>query len=296
MGFGFEPGAHMSDSQNVQKWWRDNPMTYGAEHGRATYNDGAYEMGTLPFFERLDQEFYSWNKPLHDQKPFDRLFPYERFDQGSNVLEIGCGLGTMAMNWARKGVDMTAVDLNPTSIDQTRKRFELMGLKGRIELMDGRHLDLPDNQFDYVYSWGVLHHSPDLAQSLKEMMRVLKPGGEFGLMLYHRRSLLHWYKTLYTEGFLHYENRFLGPLELTSRYGDGARAEGNPHTWPVTKDELRGMLGSFSHDLDFRLLGTDLDTAFHALLPGLGLVLPAWAKKPWARRFGWSLWAFGKKD
>lgn len=286
----------MTDGHDVQDWWRDNPMTYGAEHGLATYRDGAYEMGTLPFFDRLDQEFYSWNHPLHGAKPFDRLFPYARYGRGARVLEVGCGLGTMSMNWAKNGAEVTAVDLNPTSIEQTRKRFELQGLSGRIELMDGRRLDLPDNYFDYVYSWGVLHHSPELEQSLHEMMRVLKPGGEFGLMLYYRRSILHWYKTLYTEGFLHYENRFLSPLELASRYGDGARAEGNPHTWPVTKRELRQMLGGHSRDLAFRVLGTDLDTAFHALLPGLGLLLPAWAKKPWARRFGWSLWASGHKD
>jgi SAM-dependent methyltransferase len=286
----------VSNNREVQDWWRDNPMTYGAEHGRTQYSDGQYEMGSRDFFERLDREFYNWNHPLHGERPFDRLFPYQRFSRGTRVLEIGCGLGTMAMNWARNGAEMTAVDLNPTSIAQTRRRFDLMGLDGRIELMDGRHLDLPDAHFDYVYSWGVLHHSPDLGESLNEMMRVLKPGGEFGLMLYYRRSILHWYKTLYTEGFLHYENRFLGPLELASRYGDGARAEGNPHTWPVTKGELREMLGPWSRDLGFRVLGTDLDTAFHALLPGLGLFLPAWAKKPWARRFGWSLWAHGRKD
>ena len=132
---------------------------------------------------------------------------------------------------------------------------------------------MPDKSFDYVYSWGVLHHSPDIKQSLGEMMRVLKPGGGFGLMVYNRRSLLHWYKTVYTEGFLHYENRFLGPLGLTSRYGDGARAEGNPHTWPETKQSLRTMLGPHSRDLNVKMLGTDLDTVFHALLPALGLLL-----------------------
>jgi len=285
----------MSESGDVKAWWRDNPMTYGAEHGRTGYRDGTYDLGTAEFFDRLDREFCDWNRPLHGARPFDRLFPYGDYGPGSKVLEIGCGLGTLAMNWAEKGVDLTAIDLNETSIAQTRRRFEVKGLSARIEQMDARALAFADGQFDYVYSWGVLHHSDALDQSLQEMMRVLKPGGGFGLMVYNRRSFLHWYKTLYTEGFLHYENRFLGPLELASRYGDGARAEGNPHTWPETKDSLRVMLGPHSRDLDIRVLGTDLDTIFHALLPGLGLFLPAWAKKPWARRFGWSLWAFGHK-
>jgi ubiquinone/menaquinone biosynthesis C-methylase UbiE len=286
----------MSDTRQVEAWWRDNPMTYGTEHGRTVYDDAAYRIGSQEFFDRLDREFYSWNKPLHGARPFDRLFPYEQYHDGRKVLEIGCGLGTLAMNWARNGAEVTAVDLNPTSIEQTRRRFALMKLSGRIEPMDARHLAFPDASFDYAYSWGVLHHSPQLEQSLREMMRVLKSGGGFGIMLYNRRSLLHWYKTLFIEGFLHGESRFLGPLELASRYGDGARAEGNPHTWPVTKSELQDMLAAYSKDLRIKVLGTDLDTVFHSLLPGLGFVLPAWAKKPWARRFGWSLWACGHKS
>lgn len=285
----------MTQNEDVQNWWAENPMTYGVVHGRTQFADGDFDIGSRGFFDRLDAEFYSWNKPLHDKKPFDRLFPYDRYGAGAKVLEIGCGLGTMAMNWARNGVDMTAVDLNPTSISQTRKRLELHQFSADVRLMDGNRLDFADGTFDYVYSWGVLHHSPNLEQSLAEMMRVLKPGGEFGLMLYNRRSLLHWYKTLYVEGWLHGESRFLGPLELASRYGDGARDEGNPHTWPVTEDEVKAMLKDFVPDVSARILGTDLDGCFTSLLPGLGLLLPAWAKKPWARRFGWSLWFSGRK-
>ena len=285
----------MTDASQVETWWRDNPMTYAAEHGRTVYDDAAYQLGSREFFDRLDREFYSWNRPLHGSRPFDRLFPYEEY-RGKSVLEIGCGLGTLAMNWAQSGAHITAVDLNPTSITQTRMRFELMSLEGTIEAMDARKLAFADRAFDYVYSWGVLHHSPDLEQSLNELMRVLKRGGGFGVMLYNRRSFLHWYKTLWIEGLLHYESRFLDPLQLASRYGDGARAEGNPHTWPVTKSELRKMLGPHSSDLRIKTLGTDLDTVFHSLLPGLGLVVPSWAKKPWARRFGWSLWACGHNN
>src|SRR5687767_14338510 len=100
------------DVQDVQRWWTENPMTYGSVHGTTTYEDGHLEPGTREFFERLDREFYSWNVPLHDRRPFDRLFPYEAY-AGKRVLEVGCGLGTMAMNWAKAGAAVTAVDLNP---------------------------------------------------------------------------------------------------------------------------------------------------------------------------------------
>lgn len=281
--------------QEIQDWWAENPQTYADIHGQTEYKGIQQELGTREFFERLDQEFYSWNQPLHDQKPFDHLFPYHKYNSQSYVLEIGCGLGTMAMNWAKHGVQMTAIDLNPTAVEQTRQRFKLYALNGDIHLEDGNTLSFDDHKFDYVYSWGVLHHSPNLDRSVSEMMRVTKSGGGFGLMLYNRRSFLHWYLTEYIEGFLHYENQFLGPLELASRYGDGYRQEGNPYTWPVTRTELIELFRSYSADIQVKILGTELDRLFKLLLPGLGVVLPRWAKKVWARRFGWSLWAYGHK-
>lgn len=278
--------------RDVRQWWSQNPQTFATLHGETVYGDGQYELGSREFFERVDQEFFAWNRPLHDRRPFDRLFP---FTAGWRVLEVGCGMGTMAMQWCQNGASLTAVDLSPTSVAMTRKRLELFGYEAQVREMDGRNLAFNDDSFDYCYSWGVLHHSPDLARSLQELVRVLKPGQPFGVMLYHRKSLKHWHRTDYLEGFLHYENRFLGELELASRYGDGSRKEGNPHTWPVTFEEVKAMLAGRAEQMECRVLGTDLDTIFQALLPGIGLFVPRWAKKVWARRWGWSLWITGVK-
>lgn len=285
----------MKSKQDIRSWWSENPMTYGQEHGRTAYTEGEYTFGDREFFERVDREFYSWNRPLHDAQPFDRLFPYDMYT-GKSVLEIGCGMGTMAMNWAKNGAKITAVDLNPVAVKQTTQRFKLLDLEAAICQSDSNDLPFADGAFDYAYSWGVLHHSPNLELSLSQMMRVLKPGGRFSIMLYNRHSLLHWYTTKYIEGYLHYENKFLNPLELSSRYGDAGRQEGNPYTWPVSRKELRSLLTPYSEDLEINILGTDLDYVFRHLLPGLGLILPSWAKKPWARRFGWSLLASGMKS
>ena len=284
-----------SIKHDIQAFWNDNPQTYGDTHGITVYDGVAQIKGTREFFRRLDAEFFKWNHPLHNEKPFDRLFPYSQFNANHRVLEIGCGMGTMAMLWAQHGVQVTAIDLNSEAVQQTRRRFELFGLKGTIEEGDATALQFENDYFDYVYSWGVLHHSPNSDISVREMIRVLKPGGMFGLMMYHRRSLLHWYWTHYIEGFLHYEHRFLGTLELTSRYGDGYAQEGNPHTWPITKKELRAMLLPWCRRLHFHVLGTELDSIFKLLLPGIGMILPRSVKKCWARRFGWSLWAWGEK-
>ena len=285
----------MTAKREIRDWWADKPMTYAAEHGETRFEDGEADFGSRAFFDRLDEEFYAWNRPLHGVRPFGKLFPYDAYGEGAKVLEIGCGMGTMAMNWARTGAHVTAVDLNETAVEQTRARFDLHGLEGDVRSADANSLGFPDEQFDYVYSWGVLHHSPEIERSIAELLRVLKPGGGFGIMLYNRRSLLHAYMTRYVEGFLHRETKFLSSLELASRYGDDARNEGNPHTRPVTAGEIRRLLRPQCRDLRVRRLGTELDGVFKYLLPGVGLVLPLWAKKVWARRFGWSLWFAGHK-
>ncbi|MBI1954643.1 MAG: class I SAM-dependent methyltransferase [Proteobacteria bacterium] len=285
----------IDNKKDIQNWWAENPMTYGETHGQTVFKEGAYEMGTLEFFDRIDQEFCSWNKPLHHEKPFDKLFPYNLY-KDKKVLEIGCGLGTMLMNWARHGAECTAVDLNPTSIDQTKKRFEVHGLTADIRLEDANHLPFEGQSFDYVWSWGVLHHSPNLELSIKELFRVLKPGGGFGIMLYNRQSFYQWYMTDYVEGFLHRESKFLTPLELNSRYGDGHREEGNPHTWPVTKKEGLDLLKPFSKDASVRILGTDLDCVLKLMTPGISTFIPKPIIKALARRWGWSLWFHGTNN
>jgi ubiquinone/menaquinone biosynthesis C-methylase UbiE len=285
-----------NDRNSVQDWWATNPMTYGTVHGAAEYGEKKIEIGSKEFFNQVDHVFCGWNPNLHATRPFDRLFPYDEYAKGGRVLEIGCGMGTMAMNWARNGSKITAVDLNATSIAQTQRRFDLFGLQGDIRQMDANTLQFPDGEFDYVYSWGVLHHSPDLAKSLTEMMRVLRKGGGFGLMLYSRESILYKYRIRYLEGFLHLENRFSSPLGLASRYTDGAETEGNPHTWPVTDSELKAMLSPYSRDLGFRRFGEEVSDIFKYLLPGLSALLPRSVVRTWSRHFGWSTWASGHKD
>jgi ubiquinone/menaquinone biosynthesis C-methylase UbiE len=178
----------------------------------------------------------------------------------------------------------------------TRRRFALRSLTGDIQLADARTLPFADASFDYCYSWGVLHHSSDLPRSIAELMRVLKPGGGFGIMLYNRRSILYRYQIEYVQGFMHYENQFLGALELASRYGDGDAAEGNPHTWPITDDEARELMRPHSRNVAVRRLGTELDQIFRQMMPFVGRVVPRLVRKSWARRFGWSLWIMGHKN
>jgi len=289
----------MTDKKEIASWWAENPMTYGIEHGTTAFHEDEkieeVGLGSREFFEKADHQLFDWNRPLHNEDgPFGKIFPYQEY-RDRPVLEIGCGLGCMSMLWAQRGAKITAADLNPTSVEQTSRRFELFHLDGHIRQEDANNLSFADESFDYVYSWGVLHHSPDIERSISELFRVLKQGGGFGVMLYNRRSLLHWYHTIYVEGILHGESRFLNQQQLASRYGDGHRQEGNPHTWPVTREEVRQIFAPYTSSLNIRLLGTELDSTFKFMLPGLSFLVPGIVKKAWARRWGWSLWIYGRK-
>ena len=292
-----EPAA---DAAAIAAYWSSNPQSYAEEHGGTTFVTPDGQVVTAArrspeYFRETDRTLYAWNRPCHDETgPFGRIFPYERY-RGRRVLEVGCGQGGMAALWAERGAQLTAVDLNPDAIAATRERFAQRQLQGEIRQVDARQLPFADGTFDFAYSWGVLHHSPDLPRSVGELMRVLRPGGEFGVMLYHRRSLLYWYQILFLEGYLHGERRFLSPLELASRYTDGDRQEGNPHTWPITAAEARTIFGPHASRLGVRVLGTDIVPILDLAMPGLTKVIPTPVWKSWARRWGWSLWISGER-
>jgi 2-polyprenyl-3-methyl-5-hydroxy-6-metoxy-1,4-benzoquinol methylase len=291
------PSSLLKDK--IRDWWADAPMTYGQEHGTTDYvrRDGSVErveIGSRRFFELADERFYSWNVPLHTEAgPFGAIFPYDEM-RGRRVLEIGCGMGCMAMNWAQRGALITAIDLNPTSIAQTKQRFSLLNLNADIRQADAEALPFDDASFDYVYSWGVLHHTPDTARAIEEIRRVLRPGGRTGVMLYHRDSILYRVMVQFQEGWLHRENQFLSPVELASRYADGGRQEGNPHTWPVTRRETRELFRNFD-SVDVAVLGTDIPDILSAWKSGLGSALPKAMLRALAERFGWSLWIAARR-
>lgn len=109
---------------------------------------------------------------------------------GQRVLEIGVGMGADLVRWAREGATVVGVDLTQRAVDLTRARLANEGLSGVVEVADAEDLPYPDGAFDIVWSWGVLHHTPRADEALLEATRVLKPGGRYLVMVYHRHSWL----------------------------------------------------------------------------------------------------------
>lgn len=110
--------------------------------------------------------------------------------EGQRILEIGVGLGADHEQFAGGGAELYGVDLTPRAAGHTTKRLRQLGFASRVTVGDAENLCLPDRCVDVVYSWGVLHHSPDTPRAIREVHRVLREGGEARIMIYHRRSLV----------------------------------------------------------------------------------------------------------
>ena len=108
---------------------------------------------------------------------------------GHTVLEIGSGIGLDSFEMGKRGLDITSVDYTEVALHTFSKRLRGAGAPVRLAVADACRLPFGAAVFDYVFSFGVLHHVADTEQSLHEVYRVLKPGGEARIMLYHRRSL-----------------------------------------------------------------------------------------------------------
>lgn len=113
------------------------------------------------------------------------------------LLEIGCGLGTDLREFARLEMKVYGIDLAYSNTFLTKRGLELMGLRGEIINTDAEKLPFKDNFFDVVYSFGVLHHTPDTRKAVDEILRVLVPNGTALVMLYHKGYAYYWIKLTY---------------------------------------------------------------------------------------------------
>jgi ubiquinone/menaquinone biosynthesis C-methylase UbiE len=121
------------------------------------------------------------------------ILEFAKFRQSANkdVLEIGVGMGADHVLWARSlPKSLCGIDITKRAIEFTAKRLADEGLSSGIRKADAEALPFEDKSFDLVYSWGVLHHSPDTARCVAEVARVLRPGGIARVMVYHKWSLV----------------------------------------------------------------------------------------------------------
>jgi ubiquinone/menaquinone biosynthesis C-methylase UbiE len=287
--------------ERVRAFWQENPC--GTKFADAP-------PGSRRFYELVEEHRYKKEWHIPEAAQFARA-------KDLAVLEVGCGLGTDGAQFAKAGARYTGIDLTDAAVELAKRRFELFDLPGTFRVTDAERLDFPDNSFDLVYSHGVLHHTPDTAAAIREIHRVLRPGGKAVVMLYHRDSynyrvnismlrrtgvqLLRWNTGIKLVHLLTGEpedslrdharqlqtrSEYLNSEEFLSRNTDGA---GNPLARVYSHREARELFKDFAH--------VELRTYFlnKRWLPVLGPLLPRSLESQLAARWGWHLWIYATK-
>lgn len=157
---------------------------------------------------------------------------------GKKVLEIGVGLGADHQRFAQAGAMLTGIDLTARAVEHTRRRLELFGLASALSVGDAENLDFPSDTFDSVYSWGVLHHSPNTPGAISEVHRVLRTGGVAKIMIYHKWSLVGY--MLWIRYALLRLRPWMTLREVYARYLE------SPGTKAYSMAEARRMFAGFS--------------------------------------------------
>ena len=141
-------------------------------------------MGSREYFDQVEARKYLVESHIPGFADYPRW-------AGRRVLEIGCGLGTETMNFARAGARVTAVDLSRRSLELARQRAEVFGLQDRITFIEADAERLAEfvepSPYDLVYSFGVIHHTPHPGRALEQIRRhFVGPDTTFKMMVYYR--------------------------------------------------------------------------------------------------------------
>lgn len=163
-----------NEKMAVKDFWNENSC------GEVLYLKGEDEM----------EAFKHQSSIRYQLEPYILTFADFLSAANKDVLEIGVGLGADHQKFAEAGARLTGIDLTDKAIAHTKRRFSIFGLNSELNVVDAENLPFANESFDIVYSWGVIHHSPDTPKVVKEIFRVLKQGGEARIMIYHTKSIV----------------------------------------------------------------------------------------------------------
>lgn len=166
----------VSDLDNVREYWNKRPCNI---------RHSPKEVGTSEYFDEVTERKYFVEPHIPSFADFDRW-------KGKRVLEIGCGIGTDTEQFAKAGASVVAVDLSDESLRIARDRIALRGLSDRVTFFNANAEELsstvPVETFDLIYSFGVLHHTPNPARAYDQLKQYMGPNSVARIMVYHRRS------------------------------------------------------------------------------------------------------------
>jgi ubiquinone/menaquinone biosynthesis C-methylase UbiE len=216
----------------IQKQWNNDPC------GAVTAKE--FEPGTPEFFSAVEKYRYETYSPwLKDEVKFEQF-------TGKYILEVGGGLGTDHVQFAKAGAKTFDLDLAKEHLRLSKERFAQNNLSGNFIYGDAELSPFRNNSFDTVYSFGVLHHTPDTQKSIEEVRRVLKPSGEVMIMLYYKHSYFYWFSLFFVKGILKGNLFRMNMSEIMSRFVEYSSSGARPLVKVYTKKQVRKMFKDFS--------------------------------------------------
>ncbi len=164
------------DLKSVIEYWTHNPV-HSVE-----FKDG---MDIRAYCGQIDELRWSDN-----ERWAKKTFYEIDLKEGARILDAGCGIGVFTRYYSKKGFDVHAIDITDTAVEITRKSLEALGLYASVVQGNIEAIPYPDNFFDFVVSNGVVHHTPDTEQAVREIFRILKPKGMASICVYYKNVLL----------------------------------------------------------------------------------------------------------
>ena len=171
----------------VERYWSDNPC--GSDQSTLTERRA--------YFEEIAHRRYALERYIPTVARFSSY-------RGKKVLEIGCGVGTDGLQFAKAGAIYTGINLDAGSSRLAQECFNVFGVPGSLCKMNAEKMEFPAGEFDHVFSLGVIHHSPKTESIVSEMYRVLKPGGTVAVMVYNKSSLNYYFEIMFLRKLFRY--------------------------------------------------------------------------------------------
>jgi len=245
--------------------------------------------GTPEFFRQSDLRALEAHRPFgHPQYPdemaYSHLIDWKQVC-GQRVLEIGCGMGLHASLFSKAGTEIVTIDLTRKACCLAHQRFVQGNIHASVVQSDGERLPFHDRTFDRVWSWGVIHHSAHTEMIIQEVSRVLKSGGIFQAMVYHRQSVRYWLIGGIQHGLLQRKLFRMNLARVNQTFTDGTIAH------HYSRLEIHDLLKEFSK-VRCRILQEAGSDAFPKISPILRKAIPQFATRfdRWINEhFGWFL-------
>jgi 2-polyprenyl-3-methyl-5-hydroxy-6-metoxy-1,4-benzoquinol methylase len=210
--------------EDVRRYWNERPCNI---------RHSCLPVGTQEYFDQVQWRKYFVEPHIPGFAQFERW-------KGKQVLELGCGIGTDSVNFARAGAQLTVVDLSEKSLQVCRQRFQVYGLEADFHCGDMEQLSsfVPERKYDLIYSFGVIHHTPHPDRVFQQLKKFCSPDTELRVMLYSKWSWkVFWILLKYGRC------AFWKHAELVRKYSEAQT--GCPVTHDYSFRDIRRLLPGF---------------------------------------------------